>query len=53
MGGEWGLGMIIAGGALASIGVVTLVVGAIITIATVENRVPQQQLRLLLKWDHL
>lgn len=33
MGGEWGLGMIIAGGALASIGVVTLVVGAIITIA--------------------
>lgn len=33
MGGEWGLGMIIAGGALASIGVVTLIVGAIITIA--------------------
>jgi hypothetical protein len=33
MGGEWGLSMIIAGGALASIGVVTLIVGAIITIA--------------------
>lgn len=36
MGGEWGLGMIIAGGALASIGLVTLIVGAIITIA--DNR---------------
>ena len=33
MGGEWGLGMILAGGALASVGVVTLIVGAIITIA--------------------
>ncbi len=33
MGGEWGLGMIIAGGALASIGLVTLIVGAVITIA--------------------
>ena len=33
MGGEWGLGMIIAGGALASIGLVTLIVGAVITVA--------------------
>jgi uncharacterized membrane protein len=33
MGGKWGLGMIIAGGALASIGLVTLIVGAVITVA--------------------
>jgi hypothetical protein len=31
-GGGWGLGMIIAGGALAGVGVVTLIIGAIITV---------------------
>jgi uncharacterized membrane protein len=40
MGGEWGLGMIIAGGALASIGLVTLIVGAIITIANSRRQSP-------------
>jgi hypothetical protein len=40
MGGEWGLGMIIAGGALASIGLVTLIVGAIITIADSRRQSP-------------
>jgi hypothetical protein len=32
IGGGWGLGMIIAGGALAGVGVVTLIIGAIITV---------------------
>ncbi len=32
MGGGWGLGMIIAGGVLAGVGVVTLIIGAIITV---------------------
>ncbi len=49
MGGEWGLGMIIAGGALASIGVVTLVVGAIITIADSRKQSSTTTTRLLLK----
>ena len=36
IGGGWGLGMIIAGGALAGVGVVTLIIGTIITV--VDNR---------------
>jgi hypothetical protein len=32
IGGGWGLGMIIAGGALAGVGVVTLIIGTIITV---------------------
>jgi hypothetical protein len=32
IGGGWGLGMIIAGGALAGVGVITLIIGAIITV---------------------
>jgi hypothetical protein len=36
IGGGWGLGMIIAGGALAGVGIITLIIGAIITV--VDNR---------------
>jgi hypothetical protein len=38
MGGGGGLGMIITGGALAAVGVVTLIVGAIITVADSRSR---------------
>ena len=44
--------MIIAGGALASIGVVTLVVGAIITIADSRKQSSNNNYYYL-RWDHL